>query len=236
MLKLIEIVFSIRMYSSTKLLFFVFQVFANMQTLPKYIDELVDIFISDIKHSIKDCFAGIEPKKTVERKSKAGNNVEQSKPKPSPGKPQGTTASQQFARKFWTALENVFDEEIFNCWKQINFLTKCLKKVVYQPNATHRFENLDIEKNFHDRLNELLRISFTDCASHIKQCLVQDLPRLLRMSKQLHVKCESRLNIGYVRFNCKPNSKINFSFHFFSAVIVCLVYWKLDIWSNVQTI
>lgn len=166
-----------------------------MQVLPKYIDDLLDIFIGDIKHSLKECFAGIETKKS-ERKSKSANNVEQSKPKPSPGKPQGTTASQQFSRKFWTALESLFDEEIFNCWKQINFLTKCLKKVVHQPNAMNLFESVDIEKNFHDRLNDLLRISFTECPAYIRQCLVQDLPKLMRLAKQLHSKCENRLNIG----------------------------------------
>lgn len=174
------------------------QVFANMQTLPKYIDDLVDIFISDIKHSIKECFAGVEPKKVTERKIKAGTNAELTKPKPSPGKPQGTTASQQFSRKFWTGLEHLFDDEIFNCWKQINFLTKCMRKVVYQANTTHRFESVDIEKNFHDRLNELLRGSFTNCPAHIRQCLVQDLPKLLRITKQLHLKCENRLNVAYV--------------------------------------
>lgn len=169
-----------------------------MQTLSKYTDELVEIFISDIKHSIKECFAGVEPKKNSDRKAKLGASGEQSKPKPSPGKPLGTTASQQFSRKFWTALEHLFEEEIFNCWKQINFLTKCLKKIVYQPNATHRLDSVDIEKHFHDRLNELLRGSFTNCPAHIRQCLVQDLPKLLRLSKQLHLKCENRLNVGYV--------------------------------------
>lgn len=122
--------------------------------------------------------------------------MEQSKSKPSPGKPLGSTASQQFSRKFWTSLENLFDEEIFNCWKQINFLTKCLKKVVHQPSATNLFESVDIEKQFHDRLNELLRVSFTECPAHIRQCLVQDLPKLIRLTKQLHSKCENRLNIG----------------------------------------
>lgn len=171
-----------------------------MQTLPKYIDELLDIFIADIKHTIKECFAGIDTnKKMSERKVKSIND--QSKPpRPSPGKPQGSTASQQFSKKFWTALENLFDEEIFNCWKQINFLTKCLKKVNYQPNASSRYESVDIEKNFHDRLNELLRTSFTDCPPHIKQCLVQDLPKLLRLTKQLNSKCENRLSFGWVLF------------------------------------
>lgn len=167
-----------------------------MQALPKYTDELLDIFIADIKHTIKECFAGIETKKASERKSKSAANVDQIKSKPSPGKPQGTTASQQFSRKFWTALENLFDDEIFSCWKQINFLTKCLKQVVHQPNATNLFESVDIEKHFHDRLNELLRVSFTECPAHIRQCLVQDLPKLLRLTKQLHSKCENRLNIG----------------------------------------
>lgn len=174
--------------------------FTNLQCLPKYIDDLLDIFISDIKHAIKECFAGIETKKLTERKVKLGNSFEQQqtaqKPKPSPGKPLGTTASQQFSRKFWSGLENLFDDEIFNCWKQIHFLTKCLKNVVYRPNASNRHECVDIEKQFHDRLNGVLRASFTDCLAHIRQCLIQDLPKLLRLTKQLNLKCENRLNIG----------------------------------------
>lgn len=172
-----------------------------MQCLPKYIDDLLDIFISDIKHAIRECFAGIDTKR-AERKVKSVNNSDQQqqqtaqKPKPSPGKPQGTTASQQFSRKFWTGLENLFDDEIFNCWKQIHFLTKCLKNVVYQPNANNRHDRVDIEKQFHDRLNEVLRTSFTDCPAHIRQCLIQDLPKLLRLTKQINSKCENRLNIG----------------------------------------
>lgn len=207
-----------------------FQVFTNMQVLPKYVDDLLDIFIGDIKHSIKECFAGIETKKVTERKSKPGSGVDQIKPKPSPGKPQGATASQQFSRKFWTALESLFDEEIYNCWKQINFLTKCLKKVIYQPNATNLFESVDIEKNFHERLNELLRISFTECPAHIRQCLVQDLPKLLRLAKQLHSKCENRLSIGYEShymlqffdFAKHRRHEIYVCFFFIAAVTICL--------------
>lgn len=171
-----------------------------MQCLPKYVEDLLDIFISDIKQTIKECFAGIEIRKSAERKQKSANNLEQQqtthRPKPSPGKPQGSTASQQFSRKFWTGLENLFDEEIFNCWKQIHFLTMCLKSVVYQPNASDRHGCVDIERQFHDRLNDVLRAAFTDCPAHIRQCLIQDLPKLLRLTKQLNSKCENRLNIG----------------------------------------
>lgn len=167
-----------------------------MQTLPKYIDDLLNLFISDIKHAIKECFAGIETKKLTERGVKTGSGTEQGKSKPSPGKPLGTTASHHFIRKFWTALENLFDEEIFNCWKQINFLTKCLKKVIYQPNMSSCFESVDVEKQFHDRVNEILQTSFTECPAHIKQCLMHDLPKLFRLTKQLNSKCVNRLNIG----------------------------------------
>lgn len=168
-----------------------------MQILPKHINNLLEThFIAEIKQTIKECFDGIDIKKVSERKLKSGSNAESSKPKPSPGKPQGSTASQQFSRRFWSALETLFDDDIFNCWKQISFLTKCLKQVVHQPNAANRFECIDIEKKFHDRLNEVLKDSFTDCPAHIRQCLVQDLPKLLRLTKQLNSKCENRLNIG----------------------------------------
>lgn len=41
-----------------------------MQVLPKYIEDLLDIFIGDIKQSIKECFAGIETKKLPNAKEK----------------------------------------------------------------------------------------------------------------------------------------------------------------------
>lgn len=177
--------------------FFVFQVFNNMQILPKHINTLLETnFIAEIKQTIKECFDGIEIKRVSERKLKSANINEQSKVKPSPGKPQGVNASQSFSRKFWSSLETLFDEDIFNCWKQINFLAKCLKQVHHQPNAVNRFDCIDIEKNFHSQLNEVLKESFGDCPAHVKQCLVQDLPKLLRLTKQLNSKCENRLNIG----------------------------------------
>lgn len=172
------------------------QVFTNLQVLPKYIDDLLEIYISDIKHSLKECFAGVEVKKLSARKVKMPKVTEQTKVRKSPGTTQNLNASQQFSTKFWAAIEWLFEEEIFDNWKQINFLTKCLKNVSHQVNCMSPVQTVDIEKGFCDRLNELLKKSFTDCQSHIKQCLVQDLPKLLQLMKQLQSKCENRIAIS----------------------------------------
>lgn len=163
--------------------------------LPKYIDDLLGIYITDIKHSLKECFAGVDVKKLSTRKVKTENPTEQTKAKRGPGTTQNLNASQQFSTKFWAAIEWLFDEEIFDCWKQINFLTKCSKNVTQQVNRMAPVQVVDIEKGFGDRLNELLKKSFTDCASHIRQCLVQDLPKLLQLIKHLQSKCENRITI-----------------------------------------
>lgn len=163
--------------------------------LPKYIDDLLGIYITDIKHSLKECFAGVDVKKLSTRKVKTENSNEQTQIRRSPGTTQNLNASQHFSTKFWAAIEWLFDEEIFDCWKQINFLTKCSKNVAQQVNRMAPVQMVDIERGFGDRLNELLKKSFTDCASHIRQCLVQDLPKLLQLIKKLQSKCENRITI-----------------------------------------
>lgn len=155
----------------------------------------MDIYITDIKHSLKECFAGVEVKKLSSRKTKTEKSTEQTKIRKSPGTTQNLNASQQFSTKFWAAIEWLFEEEIFDCWKQIHFLSKCSKKIAQQVNCMSPVQTVDIEKGFGDRLNDLLKKSFTDCQSHIKQCLVQDLPKLLQLIKQLQSKCENHISI-----------------------------------------
>lgn len=177
------------------ILLFFFQVYTNLQILPKYIDDLLDSYIGDIKHSLKDCFAGVEVKKLSARKVKTDKANEQNRSRKSPGSTQSLNVSHQFSTKFWAAIEWLFDEEIYDCWKQIHFLTKCMKKITQQVSCMSPMQMVDIEKGFSDRLNDLLKKSFSDCAPHIRQCLVQDLPKLLKLIKQLQSKCENEITI-----------------------------------------
>lgn len=47
---------------------------------------------------------------------------------------------------------------------------------------------IDIEIRFWNDLEKLLKSSFSECAPHIKQCLQQDLPKLLAAARGLQAK------------------------------------------------
>lgn len=143
---------------------------------------------------MKESFAGVELNKLSTLKAKPTSTT---KIKRSPGTTQSLTSVQQFPQKLWTALEWLFTEKIFSCWKQVNFLNKCLKKVSQHPTNVGLLQTVNIEKNFNERLFNLLKKSFTDCAAHVKQCLVKDLPKLLQLCRQLQSKCENRFFLRY---------------------------------------
>lgn len=168
------------------------QVFTNLQTLSKYVDELIDTFVTDLEHSIKECFSGGETKKLSAQKAKATTSSDSGRPKVSPGGIQNMATAQQFPAKLWTSLEWLFSEKIFKCWKQVNFLAKCLRKVSQHPANVNLLQTINIEKIFNERLNALLHKSFNDCSAYVKQCLIKDLPKLLQLTYQLHAKCENR--------------------------------------------
>lgn len=170
------------------------QVFTNLQTLPKYIDELIETFVTDVDHSVKECFSvNTEAKKLPTNKSKTNAaSVDGNRGKPSPGGIQNMASGQQFPAKLWSSLEWLFGEKIYKCWKQVNFLAKCLKRVTQHPSHVGLLQTISIEKHFNERLNALLQKSFNDCSVYVKQCLIKDLPKLLQLSYGLQSKCENR--------------------------------------------
>lgn len=163
------------------------QIYANLQTLPKCIDALLDTFISDIQHSIKECFAGTDVTKLCSKKQKSSQK-EASKSR-GPGKTPTLTTSQHFRTKLWTALEWLFDEEIPNYWTQVSFLEKCMESVNQSPASSELFQSSsNIKERFWISLQELMRTSFANCAAHVSQCLKQDLPKLLAAVRTLQTK------------------------------------------------
>lgn len=76
----------------------------------------MDTFIADIKQSIKECFSGtsvsaLSSKKPTQRETKAAVR--------GPGKTPTLTTSQHFRTKFWSAIEWLFDEEIYGYCSQV---------------------------------------------------------------------------------------------------------------------
>lgn len=173
------------------------QIFANLQTLSKYVDDLLQTFISDIKHSLKECFAGVDVSKlrANESQSSKEKNARGGKSR-GPGKTPTLTTSQHFRVKFWTAIEWLFNEEIYNYWKQLCVLEKCLEDVRQSPVASENFQSANIKQRFWNDLESLLRTSFANSASHISQCLKQDLPKLLGSVRLLQNKIGNKFTFS----------------------------------------
>uniref|UniRef100_A0A1B0CRE5 Conserved oligomeric Golgi complex subunit 5 n=1 Tax=Lutzomyia longipalpis TaxID=7200 RepID=A0A1B0CRE5_LUTLO len=159
------------------------QIFSNLQILRKYIDDLLETFIGDIRQSIKECFTAPETKipgtRDAEQRAAAkGGGMK------APGKAPALTTSLHFRAKLWTALEWLFTEEIFNYSSQIRFLQKCVR------NSGLMDADMEIEGHWWKGLQELLKVSFSKCPPHIGQCLQQGLPKLVAETKSLFTKLQ----------------------------------------------
>lgn len=177
----------------TSLTHFVFQIFANLQTLPKCVDQTLESFVGDILHSIKECFAGTEVSKLSSRtgKSEKGSDSRSNRPR-NPGKTPTLTTSQHFRTKLWQGIDWLFDEEIYNYWTQVVFLEKSLEKVHQAPASSEHFQSSAIKQRFWNSLEESLRGSFANCTTHVSQCLKQDLPKLLNAARTFQSKISNK--------------------------------------------
>lgn len=70
---------------------------------------------------------------------------------------------------------------------QILFLQNCMQ-FVQLPSTEQSVDTLDIERRYWIKLEDLLRSSFGECAIHVRQCLQQDLPKLLAAARGLQAK------------------------------------------------
>lgn len=158
------------------------QIFSNLQILKKYIDDLLETFVGDIKQSIKECFTAPETKISGARDSEPKSTSKAQMR--APGKAPALTTSLHFRAKLWNALEWLFAEEIFSCSAQIRFLHKCVR------NSGLMDADMEIEAQWWKGLQELLKTSFRDCPPHIGQCLQQGLPKLVSETKSLFTKLQ----------------------------------------------
>lgn len=183
------------------------QIFANLQCLSQTIDEQLETFIGDLKHSLKACFAGTEVK-SLKQGSKV--TVEEKK---TPGKAPTLTTSQHFRSKLWAALEWLFEEEIFEVLKQVQLLEKGLESV-RQSGDSAKVTPETVRSKFLQDLETFLRKAFEDAAPHVVQCLQQGLPRLLAATRSLELKQShkfsrtlfSSLEVGFLE-KCGTNLK-----------------------------
>ena len=162
------------------------QIFNNLQTLGKCLDHTIETFIGDVKHSIRDCFAG----NYVFSIRSTGQLTKSSSKSKGPGKAPNLTTSQHFRSKLWAGLEALFDDEIFSYCQQISVLQKCLSSVSIKD------EHKNIHQKFWKKLEKLLKSSFESCQSHVMQCLQQDLPKLLSSAKNLEMKLDNQFQFN----------------------------------------
>jgi conserved oligomeric Golgi complex subunit 5 len=194
------------------------QIFSNLQILTKTLDHMLENFLNDIKHMLKECFAGADVaslQKNSQKKDSAKNAASRTVAK-GPGKTPTLTTSQHFRTKLWLALEWIFSDEIYSHCQQALRLNRCLEKV-----GENSGEKNDIVEKFHTifwgKLEDLLKESFTTTApQHVLQCLNQGLPKLLAASKSLTQKLDNKyefhesmfeaLEVGYLE-KCGSNLK-----------------------------
>lgn len=94
-----------------------FQIFSNLHTLSKYIDNFLKTCNNDIKQSIKDCFAGTDVAGFTAAKKGGTDKAIGNR---GPGKASiALTTSQHFRAKLWTALEWLFEDEILSFCQQV---------------------------------------------------------------------------------------------------------------------
>lgn len=207
------------------------QIYANLQSLPKCIDTLLDTFLSDIQHSIKECFAGTDVSELTPKDRKT---AQKETAKRMPGKTPTLTTSQHFRTKLWTSLQWLFDEEILNYWTQVSFLEKCIECVNQSPASSELFQSNNVRERFWISLEELLRTSFANCSAHVSQCLKQDLPKLLAAARTLQTKIGHKyvfkwVSVVFVTSHFARITAFNVSF----AVRRCLSHSIRAIWRNV---
>lgn len=161
------------------------QIFSNLQTLPKCVDSLLDSFISDIRHSIKECFAGTDVSSLSSKKPTQSSNE-----KYQTAQKAAQSNAHNFRSKLWAAIDWLFDEEIAGYCSQVIMLESCLAQVSQPASDALLFslQNNDVVRRFWSNLEDLLRTSFINCAVHVSQHLKQDLPRLLIAAHGIQVK------------------------------------------------
>lgn len=142
------------------------QIFCNLNTLSKCISNTLTTFVNDIKHSIKECFAGTDVAASLGSKKPVKESKDSKTTLRGPGKTPTLTTSQNFRSKLWAALEWLFDEEIFGYCNQV-MQWECF--VIYYPVNRHSISDNFSTKMFCKHSNK--RIDWASRDRHQKEFL-----------------------------------------------------------------
>jgi len=194
------------------------QIFSNLNILNKCLYDLLDIYINDIKNSLKECFNGTDVNNLIVKKQlNSTNNVNNPNVNKMPGKTPSLTTSLNYRNKLWTAFEWFFNDELFILCQQILLLKKSLINIQLNINNNSESNNDEIIKNidkiYWNKFEKLLIKTFNETNAHIKQCLEHDLPKLLSCIRNFEMKINhkeflinnltyNKLQIGYLEKCC----------------------------------
>lgn len=169
-------------------------ILGSLQTQEVCVANLLDTFENDIRQAIQECFAG---KSTTKTDSVRKLKVSSADSKRAPGKTPTLVTSQHFRTKMWQSIAWLFDDEIHKLCAQIVLLQQCLHQAGGSTGAMAEESGGvaatiaamdDVEQRFWRRLERLLQQSFGECAIHVRQCLQQELPKLLAAARGLQAR------------------------------------------------
>lgn len=191
-------------------------IFLNLRTLSKCLENILETYQQYIKDSIKECFSTTDASK-LRKQDQTGavpkDKTERGQPK-GPGKAPVLSSSTNFRTKLWQALEWLFFDEFHSYCQQILFLQQCLLNLPLTDDCTKLAETLN--KQFWDQLERQLVESFSNAPPHVQQTLQQGLPKLLSIARGMEHKLDrsfvfgehvfSSLEAGYLE-KCANNLK-----------------------------
>lgn len=180
------------------------QIVGHLQTLDASVVGLLAAFEADIRQAIQECFAGTAVAAASDGSSRlsgasaaaaATSTAEVPAPvKRGPGKTPTLVTSQHFRSKLWSSITWLFDDEIHGYCAQVVLLQHCLQQV--SGGSSGVADTGDVEQRFWLALEQLLTRSFDECAIHVRQCLQQDLPKLLAAARSLQARFGTKFAFG----------------------------------------
>ncbi|XP_044751811.1 conserved oligomeric Golgi complex subunit 5 [Coccinella septempunctata] len=150
------------------------QIFINLGTINKVLDNLISSTLSECKQSITYAFESAS-----NTKSKAGQGRI------------SLSSSQGFRTKIWTELEKAFSEDIHQHCKQVKFLQSCLNNLNLQD------KEIEVAAKFWSLLGKIIQEQINAAPYSIQQMLEEDYPRLLRC----YLDISKKLNYEYFTFD-----------------------------------
>ncbi|XP_058832912.1 conserved oligomeric Golgi complex subunit 5 [Topomyia yanbarensis] len=188
------------------------EIFLNMKTLTKCLQNILETYQRYTKDSIKECYMASDVRKM--RQADPTKDKTERNPIKGPGKAPTLASSTNFRTKLWQSLEWLFLDELYGYCQQIEFLQRCLLELPLTEDCINIGKTIGVR--FWDQLQKQLIESFDTVQPHVQQALQQGLPKLLSVARGLERKVDNKfifredvfisLEAGYLE-KCANNLK-----------------------------